>query len=286
MKVTFDGQTSDFYSFKVVSESALEGVQVKGSLVYNGADQSSSIKFVDSEGYDLPVESKNVTFTDATGTSKTNNVKDAGSYVASFKLGSTSYNVKFAVSPLDLSKASLVLEDKLGAFADDTAVLAALLVNGEKMTTAAVDLAITEVSAPNGTAVINSGTGSYEFTVSDAKGDDANVTGSAVVKFSALNTDVMLNGKFMYGSKEVDSLTFALVDGESFDASKLALKGSNGTVYKGDDIEVSYYDEDNKKAVDASALANAGSYEVTARIKPVQDFATGKWTGGTKKISV
>ena len=50
VKVTVDGQTSDFYSFKVVSESALEGVQVKGSLVYNGADQSDDISFVDSEG--------------------------------------------------------------------------------------------------------------------------------------------------------------------------------------------------------------------------------------------
>ena len=285
VKVTVDGQESDFYSFKVVAESALEGVQVKGSLVYNGADQSNSIKFVDSEGYDLDLKGANVTFTDAKGDTQSE-VKNAGNYIASFKLGSTSYNVKFAVSPLDLSKASLVLEDKLGAFADDNAVLAALLVNGEKMTTATTDLAITEVSAPNGTAVINSGTGAYEFTISDANGNDANVTGSAVVKFSALNTDVMLNGKFMYGSKEVDSLTFALVDGESFDASKLALKGSNGTVYKGDDIEVSFYDKDNKKAVDASALANAGNYEITARIKPVQDFATGKWTGGTKKISV
>ena len=285
VKVTVDGQASDFYSFKVVAESALEGVQVKGSIVYNGADQSKSISFVDSEGYDLDLKGANVTFTNSKGETQSV-VKNAGNYIASFKLGNTSYNVKFAVSPLDLSKASLVLEDKLGAFADDKAVLAALLANGEKMTDAATDLAITEVSAPNGTAVINSGAGAYEFTVSDAKGDDANVIGSAVVKSSALNTNVMLNGKFMYGSKEVDSLTFALVDGESFDASKLALKGSNGTVYKGDDIEVTYYDTVNKKAVDASALANAGSYEVTARIKPVQDFATGKWTGGTKKISV
>ena len=285
VKVTVDGQTSDFYSFKVVSESALEGVQVKGSLVYNGADQSDDISFVDSEGYDLDLKGANVSFTDAKGEHQ-DVVKKAGNYIASFKLGNTSYNVKFAVSPLDLSKASLVLEDKVGAFNDDTAVLGALLVNGEKMTTASGDLAITEVSAPNGTAVINSGTGAYEFTISDADGNDANVTGSAVVKFSALNTDVMLKGTFMYGSKEVSSLTFALVDGESFDASKLALKGSNGTVYKGDDIEVTYYDTVNKKAVDASALANAGSYEVTARIKPVQDFATGKWTGGTKKISV
>ena len=285
VKVTVDGQTSDFYSFKVVSESALEGVQVKGSLVYNGTDQSDDISFVDSEGYDLDLKGANVSFTDAKGETQ-DVVKEAKNYIASFKLGNTSYNVKFAVSPLDLSKASLVLEDKVGAFNDDKAVLAALLVNGEKMTTATSDLAITEVSAPNGTAVINSGTGAYEFTVSDAKGDDANVTGSAVVKFSALNTDVMLNGTFMYGSKKVSSLTFALVDGESFDASKLALKGSNGTVYKGDDIEVTYYDTVNKKAVDASALANAGSYEVTARIKPVQDFATGKWTGGTKTISV
>ena len=284
VKVTVDGQTSDFYSFKVVSESALEGVQVKGSLVYNGTDQSGDISFVDSEGYDLDLKGAKVSFTDAKGEDTT--VLKAGNYIASFKLGNTSYNVKFAVSPLDLSKASLVLEDKVGAFNDDKEVLGALLVNGEKMNTATTDLIITEVSAPNGTAVINSGTGAYEFTISDADGNNANVTGSAVVKFSALNTDVMLNGTFMYGSKEVSSLTFALVDGERFDASKLALKGSNGTVYKGDDIEVTYYDTVNKKAVDASALANAGSYEVTARIKPVQDFATGKWTGGTKKISV
>ena len=40
--------------------------------------------------------------------------------------------------------------DKLGAFANDKDVLAALLVNGEKMTSATTDLAITEAAVGAG----------------------------------------------------------------------------------------------------------------------------------------
>ena len=292
VKVTLDGKTASF-KFKVVSENALEGAKVKGSLVYNGADQSDDITFVDSEGYDLDLKGTKVAFTDATGTDKTDDVKDAGSYVATLTKDGKSYNIPFTIETLDLSEASIVVKDKKGAFSSTDDLLKAIEFNGAVLSHATNDLVVTKVANPSGAATIKGGSGEYTVEIADKIPADQkwgnNVSGSATIKFSILDTVVAdkNTGSFKYGSKNgVTELTFALVDGESFDASKLALVGSDDVVYSGDAVEVTYYDKVNKKVVDASALASAGQYTVTFRIKPVQDFATGKWTGGTKSIDI
>ena len=289
-KVTLDGKTASF-KFKVVSENALEGAKVKGSLVYNGKDQKDDIKFVDSEGYDLDMTGVTKSFTTATG--DTADLSQAGSYIATLTKDGKSYNVPFTIDTLDLSEASIVVKDKKGAFASTDDLLKAIEINGAALPNAIGDLVVTKVTNPSGAAAINGGAGEYTVEFADKVPADqesgANVTGTATVKFSILNNVVAdeNTGSFKYGSKKnVTELTFALVDGESFDASKLALVGSDDVVYSGDAVEVTYYDTVNKKAVDASALANAGEYTATFRIKPVQDFATGAWTGGTKSIKI
>ena len=230
-------------------------------------------------------------FTTATGGAA--NLSQAGSYIATLTKDGKSYNVPFTIDTLDLSEASIVVKDKNGAFASTDELLKAIEINGAALPDATRDLVVTKVTNPSGAAAINGGAGEYTVEFADKVPADqkhgANVTGTATVKFSILNNVVAdeNTGSFKYGSKKnVTELTFALVDGESFDASKLALVGSDDVVYSGDAVEVTYYDTVNKKAVDASALANAGEYTATFRIKPVQDFATGKWTGGTKKIKV
>ena len=289
-RVTLDGKTASF-KFKVVSENALEGAKVKGSLVYNGKDQKNDIKFVDSEGYDLDMTGVTKSFTTATG--GTADLSQAGSYIATLTKDGKSYNVPFTIDTLDLSEASIVVKDKKGAFASTDDLLKAIEINGAALPNAIGDLVVTKVTNPSGAAAINGGAGEYTVEFADKVSADqmhgANVTGTATVKFSILNNVVAdeNTGSFKYGSKKnVTELTFALVDGESFDASKLALVGSDDVVYSGDAVEVTYYDTVNKKAVDASALANAGEYTATFRIKPVQDFATGAWTGGTKSINI
>ena len=289
-RVTLDGKTASF-KFKVVSENALEGAKVKGSLVYNGKNQEGDIKFVDSEGYDLDMTGVAKSFTTATG--GTADLSQAGSYIATLTKDGKSYNVPFTIDTLDLSEASIVVKDKKGAFDSTDDLLKAIEINGAALPNATGDLVVTKVTNPSGAAAINGGAGEYTVEFADKVPADqkfgANVTGTATVKFSILNNVVAdeSTGSFKYGSKkDVTELTFALVDGESFDASKLALVGSDDVVYSGDAVEVTYYDTVNKKAVDASALANAGEYTATFRIKPVQDFATGAWTGGTKSINI
>ena len=230
-------------------------------------------------------------FTTATG--GTADLSQAGSYIATLTKDGKSYNVPFTIDTLDLSEASIVVKDKKGAFASTDDLLKAIEINGAALPNAIGDLVVTKVTNPSGAAAINGGAGEYTVEFADKVPADqksgANVTGTATVKFSILNNVVAdeNTGSFKYGSKKnVTELTFALVDGESFDASKLALVGSDDVVYSGDAVEVTYYDTVNKKAVDASALANAGEYTATFRIKPVQDFATGAWTGGTKSIKI
>ena len=290
VRVTLDGKTASF-KFKVVSENALEGAKVKGQLVYTGKDQTGDIKFVDSEGYDLVMDGVSKSFTTATG--GTADLSQAGSYIATLTKDGKSYNVPFTIETLDLSEASIVVKDKKGAFASTDDLLKAIEINGATLPNATADLVVTKVTNPSGAAAINGGAGEYTVEFADKIPADqtygTNVTGSATVKFSILNNVVAdeNTGSFKYGSKkDVTELTFALVDGESFDASKLALVGSDDVVYSGDAVEVTYYDTVNKKVVDASALANAGKYTATFRIKPVQDFATGAWTGGTKSINI
>ena len=285
-----DAKGSASFAFKVVDAKAIESIKVKGQLVYNGKNQKGDIKFVDSEGYDLEVDS--FTTTDAAG-GNDNNVTNAASYVAKVTAGAQTINVPFTVAPLDLSEAVLSVDDKTGAFDSTSDFVTALKVNGEEADLTEVkDLAVTSVTAPDGSTAISGGSGSYTVAVA-SKDNQSNVKGTQTVKFNILDedlTDSTVNtSSVLYGRNTFSdngTINIWLVDGESFDASKLGIKGDDGETYKGDAIEVTYFDTVNKKSVEASDLSKAGKYTAEIRIKAFQNWENEKWYGGSMSVNI
>ncbi|MDN0068778.1 S-layer homology domain-containing protein, partial [Collinsella ihumii] len=285
--VTQDGATKKF-AFKIVDESKVEGVQVKGSLVYNGQVQSP--KFVDGEGEDFDTTGATISYTNSIGHTAT--PKDAGNYVALITMADgTEYNVPFSIAKLNLSEASLFVEDTTSAITNTTDLMSALKINTKAATDVASDLVVTKVSGPNGEPNLGTTKGPWTVTVS-AKSTSKNVTGSGEVSFTLLDTDVADAAKYgrnTYGA--TDTLNIWLEDGEAFDASKVSVVDTDASgdvvnTYSGDQIEITYYDTINNKVVDASALANKGDYELTIRVKPQKGFTTDAWTGGTVTLKV
>ena len=286
-----DAKGSASFAFKVVDAKVLDSVKVKGNLVYNGKDQKDDIKFVDSEGYD--VTTGTVSYTDATGHGASE-VKSAGDYVATVPVTvdgvTNTFKVQFSVAKLDLSEAVLSIDDQVGAFTDGAGFLNALKLNGKDCDLVRkTDVDFTKIVNPAGGSEINGGAGSYEVTLSAVK-DATNVTGSAVVKFNILDEDLTGgSAKVLYGRNELsdgNNINIWLVDGESFDVSKLGIKGNDGETYKGDAIEVAYIDTVNNKAVEASDLSKAGSYKAEIRIKAFQNWENEKWYGGSMSVNI
>ena len=289
-----DGKHADF-AFKVTGESKAEGVQVKGTLVYNGKPQV--VKFVDGEGEDFDTSTATITYTDTLGNNGSSTAPtNAGSYVAKIVMadGVTTYNVPFTVQKLNLSEASLFVEDTTTAIMDRNDLWANLEINSNPATDVSSELVPTAVSGPNGEP--NLGTEKGAWTVSIAASDTSkNVTGSGTVTFTLLDDDVadgVKYGRTPYANNGIVNIW--LEDGEAFDASKISVVETdngmyNGKVentYSGDQLEITYFDKDNNKVVDASALSAKGSYELTIRVKPELGFTSGQWTGGTITLNV
>ena len=301
-------ESTPWVAFKYVSgENALDGAYAyttdpeSSEIVYDGTTTFDDVKFADSEGYSLSDASGSSVLVDwyeADGTriTATSSAMDAGTYTAKVAYTDadgvrSTANIKVTISALDLSTASVVRPDGIVP-ADNDAFLNGLEINGVPAATANTFLKVTSISAPDGSSNFLA-TGKYTVTVA-AKNNNGNVKGSVQVTFNALNTDLTGTMQVIYGrSTNLTGTTKAspyvvyLADGESFDASKLSVKSDStatATTYKADDIEISY--SDGSKAVDASALTQPGTYAVTVRIKPVQDFATNQWTGGSKTVWV
>ncbi len=286
-----DAKGSASFAFKVVDAKVLDSVKVKGQLVYNGKDQKGDIKFVDSEGYD--VTTGEVSYADATG-HDAKEIKSAGDYVATVPVTvdgvTNTFKVRFSVAKLDLSEAVLSIDDQVGAFTDGAGFLNALKLNGKDCDLVRkTDVDFTKIVNPAGGSEINGGAGSYEVTLSAVK-DATNVSGSAVVKFNILNQDLTdSSAQVLYGRNELSdngTINIWLVDGESFDASKLGIKGDDGETYKGDAIEVTYIDTVNNKAVEASDLSKAGTYKAEIRIKAFQNWENEQWYGGSMSVNI
>ena len=286
-----DAKGSASFAFKVVDAKVLDSVKVKGQLVYNGKDQKRDIKFVDSEGYD--VTTGDVSYADATG-HPVNEIKSASDYVATVPVTvdgvTNTFKVRFSVAKLDLSEAVLSIDDQVGAFTDGAGFLNALKLNGKDCDLVREkDVDFTKIVNPAGGSEINGGAGSYEVTLSAVK-DATNVSGSAVVKFNILNEDLTDgSAQVLYGRNELSdngTINIWLVDGESFDASKLGIKGDDGETYKGDAIEVTYIDTVNNKAVEASDLSKAGTYKAEIRIKAFQNWENEQWYGGSMSVNI
>ena len=313
VKTVLSGQSVD-QVFKVGTPEVLSGVHAyvgedgtSKDIYYNGSNLTNSIKFADEDGSEL--KGVIATWTTTNGAS-VSEVKNAGSYIATFTYEGNTYHVNVTVSALDLSKATIVAQDftngdrgsKLNTVAK---FLGALEFNGTTLTLddKDLDVYVAAMTKPDGSAADVSGsndpfasamaTGKYTVTIADGKTSASNpaagnVTGSAQVSFYVLDNDVVSADTVYYGNKAITSgtLTISLLDGESFDASKVSVK-SGKTVYSGDQIELSFFKDG--KSVDASELAKAGTsdqYTMFVRLKPVQDWESGAWTGGTESFTI
>ena len=313
VNISLDGHAID-QVFKVGAPEVLSGVHAyvgedgtSKDIYYNGSNLTSSIKFADEDGSEL--KGVNATWTAPNGSS-VSEVKNAGSYIATFTYEGNTYHVNVTVSTLDLSKAAIVAQDFTNAFRVSNLntvakFLGALEFNGSKLTLdeSDLDVYVAAMTKPDGSAVDVSGgknpfgdvmaTGKYTVTLADGKTSASNpaagnVTGSAQVSFYVLDNDIVGTDTVFYGNKAINgnTLTISLLDGESFDASKVSVK-SGKTVYSGDQIELSFYKDG--KSVDASELAKAGTsdlYTMFVRLKPVQDWESGAWTGGTESFTI
>ena len=267
------------------------------TIVYDastGDALKGKLKVADADGE--PIEEASVTsiVNAADGKAVTTAIVGAGNYVAKVSgvPGTTgNVNVNFTVSPLDLDSLSLTIADTddISAFVTDrNDVLSAVKVNGDPIAATLIsngDLSVTNVVNPNGGVnFVAAVKGEYSVAIADAKSSDGNVTGSAVVKFTYLDEDVLI-GNLYYGSKPMGSrLDISLIDGESFDVSKVKVKYGEGWL-QGDDLEIVITDKD-EKVVEPSALANAGNYDMTVRVKPFQEFGDTEWLGGSTSTPI
>ncbi len=283
---------SKAFVFKIGSDQSLEGAYAyigtntaNTTITFDGSNYASKVKFADAEGNDITSDVTVTGWTKADGSTITAaDVVDAGTYFATVEdADGNESNVKVVINALDLSASAVTFADTTGVsgyFVDG------MLVNGNPLTDATDWVAVTNVQDPDGGASWTA-KGEYTVTVSAVSGQ-SNVKGSATVTFSNLDMDIFSGStpaKVYYGRDPLPSsgLNIWLEDGESFDASKISVKYGT-TTYSGDQLELTFSKGGEK--VDASDLANKGSYSVHVRVKPYQDFASENWIGGSTDCDI
>ena len=286
-------------AFVTAKSEAAQGVHVDGTLTYKGSVYADSeFKFVDADGNEIKPDGT-ISFTKASdGTSTT--ATDAGDYYAQFTSDGHSYSVPFSIAKLDLSKATLTVDDQqmtggtTNPVSSDTALIGVLKVNGVSTSAfSGATFSVTKVVDPKMSGSLNSGAGEYTVTISV---DDANtsiVASSGTVTYSVVNWDIFGNPsttEFTYGRQDLltnNDVTVSLLDGESFDASKISVE-YDGEKIAADGLEVSYAKVvgSTNEACEASDLAQQGDYVVTVRVKPFSVFGGSDVLGGTRTIDV
>ncbi len=270
--------------FKVKAQSTSQDIKVKGTVTYNGLNQQSTIQFVDEDGNG--VSNSGVIWKNADGTPATGGIVNAGSYYAVFPNGET---VAVEVQPLDLSTASVSIADldstlgpQVGHAYWNSDILANVQIGGTTInSTLAGQLKISSRSNPNKYA-----SGENTVTIERGTGSASNIKGSATVSFTIY--DVKVCSAVSYGRQDVKTnplVEIYLEDGASYDESKISVKDASGNAIDASQLEITYANSNGEK-VDASALAEKGFYTVTVRVKPYQDFASGKWCGGSYTFNV
>ena len=244
----------------------------KNTFTYTGANQALGLavdgKALDeTEDYDVAVFKGNTEV-------QANQIENAGDYTvyvyANGKKaeGKALKTIKFSVAKLDLSKATVTIDD----------------VQKEASTTlpTIAKVAGTDVSLENGSsadsahativcaAIATSPIGRYSATVTANK-DDANITGSASVTFNIVTALYNTAANYKYdGTAFSTPVEIDLAKGESFDESLITVEGLEAK-----DFDVEYFDVTGAK-VDAAALAKKGEYTVAVRVNAERsDWAKG-----------
>ena len=286
-------------AFKIVAED--EKSTLDGAYIYYGSDAKikdivyagdnankltvSGLKVANAEGKQLSSASATVYGNDG---KQVMGDLAVGSYTAKVTNGSDEATIAFAVSALDLSKASLSIADA----AKDSGVTIAddLKINGKENTDLTDELTFV-VKNSKGTYVDGSAAittpGTYTVTVSAKAADDKDIVNSGTFTFNVLDKCTVIDSNVEYDGKPASSLVFDLAKGEAFDAAKVTVKIGT-TVYKADQLELSFTDSEGN-AVTAEDVAKAGTSEkftMQVRIKPVTDWATGETTGGSTSTGI
>ena len=286
-------------AFKIVAED--EKSTLDGAYIYYGSDAKvkdivyagdtakklivSGLKVANAEGKQL--SSAGITVYGNDG-KQVNGDLAVGSYTAKVTNGSDEATIAFAVSALDLSKASLSIAD--AAKGSGVTIANDLKINGEKNTDLIDELTFVVKNSKgayvDGSAAITT-PGTYTVTVSAKAADDKNIVNSGTFTFNVLDHCTVIDSNVEYDGKPASSLVFDLAKGEAFDAAKVTVKIGT-TVYKADQLELSFTDSEGN-AVTAEDVAKAGTSEkftMQVRIKPVTDWATGETTGGSTSTGI
>ena len=285
-----DGNHTDKFAFKIsASSQTLEDVHAfvgdpsSTDIYWTGSDLSGDIAFADADGQELDGAVVSG-WTDSNGTAVTS-ITNPGTYVAKISYQGATANVSVTVSALDLTKVAVQHSDVKGAIANvDDVLTNGLKVNGNEYDGSIPYLKVTSVKKSDGTTGFTS-TGQYTVTVASSGASYNNfVKGSASFTVNLIDTDVFDTCDVYYGRDPMDATEYVyLADGESFDVSKVKVTNAAGSQsYSGDRLEISF--TKGGKAVDASELANPGTYEMTVRVKPQKSFVGNAWTGGTSTV--
>ena len=291
---TIDGveySTKDF-AFKVADPS-LDGLYVYDAndgdttFVFDAQTQSVGIKKsdgtvfnADSEGYDVNVRNSKGVIDDAV---------EAGTYTLELKKdGESVKNLTFTVQALDLSKASLYVDTDFRVDNDLTGTdtptrnenfLDRLYIDGVKLNDDLKSCLEVSVAGPSGVTYFDSAKGVYTATLKSSRADDNSILSSGSVTFANVDINAFTSGAtIMYGDENVtrSGVVVNLIDGETFDASKLSVR-YGGKTYSGDDIEIIN--------CDGADTSEEGGYNFIVRLRAFE-AADGTWVGGTSSLRV
>ena len=305
---------------KVVA-NALEGSTVKfaytensktvykDTLTFENADVKSHLKFYAPDGTTELVNGTNcsIKYYKVGGDEALTSIVTAGDYVAEItgtdKYAGQRASVKFTVSPLDLSSASIVIPDTTATSFD--AAIADMTINGEKVTSAIKGLLTVKMDTTDKYSY--SDNGKYTVTVSaDANAKDVqslaadkttpagnkateSITGTATADFyKVADTAVFtygktaLNGTGVTETQSID-VDLSVKKPAYFDIEKVAATLTKGGTVDPDDISVvSVTNKETGAAATEADLKTAGTWVVTLGVDRGSDFAQ----GGTAQLIV
>ena len=273
----------------------------KDALTFENADVTSHLKFFAPDGTtELDKSNANITYYKVGGDEALTSIVTAGDYVAEITgMAGKEYagqraSVKFTVSPLDLSSASIVVPDTTATTFD--AAIAGMTINGEKVTSAIKDLLTVKMDTTDKYSYSDNGkytvTVSADANVKDVSMDKAteSITGTATADFYKVADtavfkygEIVLNGQSVTETKSID-VDLSAKKPAYFDLDKVSATLASGkTAVDPEDITVvSVTDKETGAAATEADLKTAGTWVVTLGVDRGSDFAQ----GGTAQLIV
>ncbi len=275
----------------------------KDALTFENTDVTGHLEFFAPDGTtELDSSNADIKYYKIGGDEALTSIVSAGDYVAEItgkagkEYAGQRASVKFTVSPLDLSKASIVVPDTTATTFDGA--IADMTINGEKVSDAIKGLLTVKMDTTDKYSY--SDNGKYTVTVSaDANAEDTStdkakatdsITGTAKADFyKVADTAVFkygndaLNGQGVTETKSID-VDLSAKKPAYFDIDNVtATLATAGSAVDPDDISVvSVTDKETGAAATEADLKTAGTWVVTLGVDRGSDFAQ----GGTAQLIV